>query len=185
MIFAGLTANPTGAWTTQAARNLFLRHAVQLTHAKALVRDRGSQFIDTFDEIFRTEGSKILKTQCALRSRTRSPSAGSDRSDASSSTEPSSGTAVSSNASSSTTPRTTTSTGHTGPFNNDHPRGRASHHRHRQRPSPRSERPDATDSSTNTKPQPDQGRHNFRAPQGDALRSLMDRTAVGKAVITP
>ena len=28
----------------------------------ALVRDRGRQFIDTFDEIFRTEGLKILKT---------------------------------------------------------------------------------------------------------------------------
>ena len=36
-----LTANPTGAWTTQAARNLF---------------------IDSFDEIFKTEGMKVLKT---------------------------------------------------------------------------------------------------------------------------
>jgi len=26
------------------------------------VRDRGSQFIDSFDEVFRTEGLKILKT---------------------------------------------------------------------------------------------------------------------------
>ena len=60
--FAGITAHPTGAWTTQAARNLFLRHADKLTGARALVRDRGSQFIDSFDEIFRTEGLKILKT---------------------------------------------------------------------------------------------------------------------------
>jgi putative transposase len=59
---AGVTANPTGAWTTQAARNLFLRHTAQLTDSRALVRDRGSQFIDTFDEIFATEGLKILKT---------------------------------------------------------------------------------------------------------------------------
>jgi transposase InsO family protein len=59
---AGVTANPTGAWTTQAARNLFLRHTGQLDGARALVRDRGSQFIDSFDEIFRTEGCKILKT---------------------------------------------------------------------------------------------------------------------------
>ena len=28
----------------------------------ALLRDRGSQFIDTFDEVFRTEGFKILRT---------------------------------------------------------------------------------------------------------------------------
>jgi putative transposase len=44
VFFAGVTANPAGAWTTQAARNLFQRH---------------SQFIDTFDEIFRTKGLKI------------------------------------------------------------------------------------------------------------------------------
>ena len=62
VFYAGVTANPTGAWTTQAARNLFLRHADQLADSRALVRDRGSQFIDTFDEIFRTEGLKILKT---------------------------------------------------------------------------------------------------------------------------
>ncbi len=62
VFFAGTTANPTGAWTTQAARNLFLTHANQLDSARALVRDRGSQFIDSFDEIFRTEGFKILKT---------------------------------------------------------------------------------------------------------------------------
>ncbi len=60
--FASITANPTGAWTTQAARNLFLRHGEQLAGARALVRDRGRQFIDSFDEIFRTEGLKILKT---------------------------------------------------------------------------------------------------------------------------
>jgi putative transposase len=62
VFYAGVTANPTGLWTTQAARNLFLRHADQLTGARALVRDRGSQFVDSFDEIFRTEGLKILKT---------------------------------------------------------------------------------------------------------------------------
>jgi transposase len=62
VFFAGITANPTGAWTTQAARNLFLRHHDRLAGSRALVRDRGSQFIDTFDEIFRTEGHKILKT---------------------------------------------------------------------------------------------------------------------------
>ncbi len=62
VFYAGTTPNPTGAWTTQAASNLFLRHANQLAGSRALVRDRGSQFIDTFDEIFRTEGLKVLKT---------------------------------------------------------------------------------------------------------------------------
>jgi len=62
VFFAGITANPTGAWTAQAARNLFLQHTNQLTASRALVRDRGSQFVDAFDEVFRTEGFKILKT---------------------------------------------------------------------------------------------------------------------------
>jgi hypothetical protein len=42
--FAGITANPTGAWITQGSRNLFRRHGDRLTGARALVRDRGSQF---------------------------------------------------------------------------------------------------------------------------------------------
>ena len=60
--FAGVTDHPSGVWTTQAARNLLLRYGHQLTDARALVRDRGSQFIDAFDEIFRTEGCKVLTT---------------------------------------------------------------------------------------------------------------------------
>ena len=60
--FAGTTDHPTGVWVTQAARNLFLRHADGLAGTRALVRDRGNQFIDAFDEIFRTERMKILKT---------------------------------------------------------------------------------------------------------------------------
>ena len=62
VFYAGTTTNPTGEWTTQAARNLFLRHEDRLEGAKALVRDRGSQFVDAFDEIFSTEGFKILRT---------------------------------------------------------------------------------------------------------------------------
>ncbi len=62
VIFAGVTTNPTGAWTTQAARNLFIAHGERLEGARALVRDHGSQFIDAFDEIFRSEGFKILRT---------------------------------------------------------------------------------------------------------------------------
>ncbi len=58
----GVTADPIGAWTTQADRNLFIGHSERLEGARALVRDRGSQFVDAFDEIFRTEGFKILRT---------------------------------------------------------------------------------------------------------------------------
>ena len=62
MYFAGITDHPTGVWATQAARSLLLRHADGLSGTRALVRDRASQFIDAFDEIFRTERMKILKT---------------------------------------------------------------------------------------------------------------------------
>jgi len=58
----GITTNPTADWTVQAARNLFLVHGSKFRETKALVRDRGSQFTRSFDEVFRTEGMKILKT---------------------------------------------------------------------------------------------------------------------------
>ena len=62
VFYGGVTAHPTGAWTTQAARNLFVCHPRRFTHTRALVRDRAGQFVNDFDEVFRTEGLKILKT---------------------------------------------------------------------------------------------------------------------------
>ena len=62
VLHGAITTNPTGAWTTQAAPNLFLRHPQRLTHTRALLQDRASQFTGDFDEIFRTEGPKILRT---------------------------------------------------------------------------------------------------------------------------
>jgi putative transposase len=59
---SGITTNPNGAWTTQAARNLFITTAHTFEGCKMLVRDRAGQFTDTFDEIFRTEGINIAKT---------------------------------------------------------------------------------------------------------------------------
>jgi len=62
VMLGGITTDPTAAWTVQAARNLFLVHGAKLTDAKALVRDRGSQFTRSFDEMFRTEGMTVPKT---------------------------------------------------------------------------------------------------------------------------
>ena len=62
VLYGGITTNPTGAWTTQAARNLFVAHPNRFTHTGALLRDRASQFAGDFDEIFRSEGLKILRT---------------------------------------------------------------------------------------------------------------------------
>jgi transposase InsO family protein len=62
MLHTGTTANPTGAWTTQAAQSLFLHHSDQLDAALAPVRDRGSQLVDAFDQILPTEGFKTPRT---------------------------------------------------------------------------------------------------------------------------
>ena len=57
---AGITANPDGAWTTQAARN-FLMDLRQLpTSVKFLIRDRAGQFTGCFDAVFTAAGIRIL-----------------------------------------------------------------------------------------------------------------------------
>ncbi|MGI8451392.1 MAG: integrase core domain-containing protein [Streptosporangiaceae bacterium] len=57
---AGITANPDGAWTAQAARN-FLMDLGQLTASvKFLIRDRAGQFTSSFDAVFTAEGIRIL-----------------------------------------------------------------------------------------------------------------------------
>jgi putative transposase len=57
---AGCTANPTGAWVTQQARNLGLDFSDQ--RVRFLIRDRDSKYSGTFDEVFRSEGIRIVKT---------------------------------------------------------------------------------------------------------------------------
>jgi putative transposase len=57
---AGITANPDGAWTTQAGRN-FLMDPGQLTASmKFLIRDRAGQFTGSFDAVFTAAGVRIL-----------------------------------------------------------------------------------------------------------------------------
>ncbi len=60
MSVAGCTANPTGAWMTQQARNLGLEVVDQA--ARFLVRDRDSKYTGAFDEVFRSQGIRIVKT---------------------------------------------------------------------------------------------------------------------------
>ena len=56
---AGMTANPTGAWTAQAARNLMMRYHHTI---RFLIRDGAGQFIGAFDEVFRSDGTTIIRT---------------------------------------------------------------------------------------------------------------------------
>jgi putative transposase len=57
---AGCTRNPTGEWVTQQARNLGLD--VGENGMRFLIRDRDSKYSGTFDEVFRSEGVRIVKT---------------------------------------------------------------------------------------------------------------------------
>ena len=54
------TANPDGAWTTQAARNVLMDLGQCATTVKFLIRDRAGQFTSSFDAVFTTEGIRIL-----------------------------------------------------------------------------------------------------------------------------
>ena len=57
---AGITANPDGAWTTQAARNFLMDLGQRVTPVKFLIRDRPGQFTASFDAVFQADGIRIL-----------------------------------------------------------------------------------------------------------------------------
>jgi transposase InsO family protein len=58
--FAGCTRNPTGEWVTQQARNLGLDF--RESGARFLIRDRDSKYSGPFDEVFRSEGIRMVRT---------------------------------------------------------------------------------------------------------------------------
>ncbi len=58
----GVTAHPTGAWVTQVARNLSGDFIEQNRQFEFLIRDRDTKFTASFDEVFRSEGVRIIQT---------------------------------------------------------------------------------------------------------------------------
>jgi len=56
----GVTGNPDSAWVTQQARNLAVGE--HLRGIRFVIRDRDSKFSGPFDEVFRSEGARIIKT---------------------------------------------------------------------------------------------------------------------------
>jgi putative transposase len=56
----GVTRNPDAAWVTHQARNFSM--ADELDGVCFLIRDRDSKYTASFDEVFRTEGARVLKT---------------------------------------------------------------------------------------------------------------------------
>ena len=58
---AGIAASPTAEWVAQQARNLAWKLQDGALKAKFLLRDRDSKFTAGFDQIFGSEGVKVVK----------------------------------------------------------------------------------------------------------------------------
>ena len=56
----GVSAHPDSAWVTQQARNLAVTRSSR--PPQFLVRDRDTKFTGPFDEVFRTDGTEIIRT---------------------------------------------------------------------------------------------------------------------------
>jgi putative transposase len=57
----GITANPDGPWTTQAARNLLMDLGERTEQFTFLIRDRAGQFTTSFDAVLTDAGITICK----------------------------------------------------------------------------------------------------------------------------
>jgi hypothetical protein len=58
----GVTANPTGAWTSQQVRNLLMELGERADQFKFLIRDRDGKFSSAFDEVLTSSGLRVIKT---------------------------------------------------------------------------------------------------------------------------
>ena len=59
---AGVTASPTGPWVTQQARQLAWTIGEGMIPVQWLIRDRVTKFTTSFDDVFRSEGVRVIRT---------------------------------------------------------------------------------------------------------------------------
>jgi putative transposase len=58
----GCTTTPDGSWVAQQARNLAINLTGRSRPLRFLIRDRDAKFSTAFDEVFRTEGARVIRT---------------------------------------------------------------------------------------------------------------------------
>jgi transposase InsO family protein len=59
---SGVTPHPSSAWVTQQARNVASDLLDEGLGVEFLVRDRDTKFVGSFDEVFTSQGARILET---------------------------------------------------------------------------------------------------------------------------
>ena len=81
---AGVIDHPSGSWVVQRAREFSMEAegegAEGATTPRFLIRDRDSKFTRAFDDVFASDGTRVIMTLSRRRMPTRSRSAGCGRS---------------------------------------------------------------------------------------------------------